>query len=374
MVRAEAVIDLGAISSNLARITEAAAGTPVMAVVKADGYGHGAVQVARRAREAGVAWLGVALPSEARALRESGDRGPLLAWLWAPGDEHLPSCIASRVDLAVSSAWALHEAEQAARRAGMTAHIHLKIDTGLSRNGASPADWSELLELAAAAQRQGRVEVTGIWSHLACADEPGHPSVNAQRLAFEAACQAASDVGLDVRWRHLANSAATLTRPDLHYDLVRAGIATYGVSPLQDREAASLGLQPAMTVRARVALVKALPVGAAVSYGATWQASRPTRVALVPMGYADGMPRAAGNRAWVGIHGARAPIVGRVAMDQFVIDVTDVAADVQPGDDIIVLGLQGPSADELAAAVDTIGYEIVTRMGPRLPRRYAGLA
>lgn len=374
MVRAEAVIDLGAISCNLARITEAAAGTPVMAVVKADGYGHGAVQVARQAREAGVAWLGVALPSEARALRESGDRGPLLTWLWAPGDEHLPSCIATRVDLAVSSAWALHEAEQAARRAGMPAHVHLKIDTGLSRNGASAADWSELLELAAAAQRQGRVEVTGIWSHLACADEPGHPSVDAQRLAFEAACRAASDVGLDVRWRHLANSAATLTRPDLHYDLVRAGIATYGVSPLQDREASSLGLQPAMTVRARVALVKALAVGAAVSYGATWQASRPTRVALVPMGYADGLPRAAGNRAWVGIHGARAPIVGRVAMDQFVIDVTDVAVDVQPGDDVIVLGPQGPSADELAAAVDTIGYEIVTRMGPRLPRRYAGPA
>lgn len=372
MVRAEAVIDLGAVRSNLALLAEAAAGTPVMAVVKADGYGHGAIQVARQAREAGVAWLGVALPSEARALRESGDRGPLLAWLWAPGDEHLVSCVASRVDLGVSSVAGMHEVEQAARRAGMPAHVHLKVDTGLSRNGATAGDWPELVDHAAAAHRQGRVEVAGIWSHLACADEPGHPSIDAQRAAFEAACQAASERGVDVRWRHLANSAATLTRPDLHYDLVRVGIAAYGVSPLQAGEATSLGLRPVMTVRARIALVKHLPVGAAVSYGATWRTSRPTRVALVPMGYADGIPRAAGNRAWVGIQGARAPIVGRVAMDQFVIDVTDVPAEVQPGDEVTVVGPTGPSADELASAVDSIGYEIVTRMGPRLPRRYVG--
>lgn len=374
MVRAEAVIDLAAIRHNVGLLTSAAQGSCVMAVVKADGYGHGAIETARQARDAGAAWLGVALPSEARKLREAGDRGPLLAWLWAPGDEHLPSCIASRVDLAVSSAWALHEVEQAARRAGMPAHVHLKIDTGLSRNGATASDWTELLEKAADAQRHGRLEVVGLWSHLACADEPGHPSIDAQRGAFDSACEVAAGLGVNVQWRHLANSAATLTRPDLHYDLVRVGIATYGVSPFPPAEATEFGLRPAMTVRARVALVKALAVGTAVSYGASWQATRPTRVALVPMGYADGFPRAAGNRGTVGIHGVRAPVIGRVAMDQFVIDVTDVSAEVTPGDEVIVLGPQGPSSDELAAAVDTIGYEIVTRMGPRLPRRYTGSA
>lgn len=368
-MRAEAVIDLGAIAENL-RVVQQAVSTEVMAVVKADAYGHGIVPVSRLMRVAGASWLGVALPAEARALRESGDRGPLLAWLWSPGDEHLVSCIATRVDLSVSSAWALTEVEQAARRAGVPAHVHLKVDTGLSRNGASQGQWADLFDRARAAQERGRIQVVGLWSHLACADEPGHPSIDRQRKAFEQAYEQVTTAGVDVRWRHLANSAAALTRPDLHYDLVRVGIAAYGVSPFPLRPASALGLKPAMTLRARIALVKEIPAGATVSYGGTWSPARATRIALVPVGYADGIPRIAGNRAEVSIKGMRFPMVGRVAMDQFVVEIGE--SEVEAGDEVVIIGEGGPSADELAVATDTIGYEIVTRIGPRIPRRYQG--
>jgi len=370
-MRAEATVDLGAILHNLGAVRQAVGSTAVMGVVKADAYGHGAAAVAQAMRSAGVPWLGVALPSEARALRESGDRGPLLAWLASPGDEHLASCIATRVDLSVSSTWALAEVEQAGHRAGVRPQVHLKIDTGLSRNGAAPGEWEELLISARRSQDRGRIQVVGLWSHLACADEPGHPSIDLQRDAFEVACDQALQAALEVRWRHLANSAAALTRPDLHYDMVRIGIAAYGVSPFPPQAATDYGLQAAMTLRARVALVKDIPAGAGVSYGLTWQASQPTRIALVPVGYADGIPRAAGNRAQVWINGSRHPVVGRVAMDQFVVDVGSTP--VQAGDEVIVFGDAGPTADELAVAADTIGYEIVTRIGPRVARRHRGL-
>lgn len=371
-MRAEAIVDLGAIEHNLRVVRDVVGSTPIMGVVKADAYGHGMGPVARLMRSAGADWLGVALPAEARALRDSGDRGPLLAWLWSPGDEHLPGCIATRVDLSASSTWALAEVEQAAHRAGMPAQVHLKIDTGLSRNGASPSQWQDLVTEARRYQDRGRIEVVGIWSHLACADEPGHPSIDRQREAFDAACQVATAAGLDVRWRHLSNSAAALTRPDLHYDLVRVGIATYGVSPFPPEPAAERGLRAAMTLRARISLVKDIPEGTSVSYGGTWTAQEPTRIALVPVGYADGIPRAAGNRAEVWIEGRAHPIVGRVAMDQFVIDLGQSQA--QAGDEVIVFGEHGPTADALAMASDTIGYEIVTRIGPRIPRRYLGAA
>lgn len=367
-MRAEASIDLGAIADNLKIVNQAVASTPVMGIVKADAYGHGMVPVSRLMRAAGATWLGVALPAEARALRESGDRGPLLAWLWSPGDEHLVSCIASRVDLSVSSTWAVAEVEEAARRAGVPAHVHLKVDTGLSRNGAPMPQWADLVDQARRAQERGRLQVVGLWSHLACADEPGHPSIDRQRAAFQQACEQVASAGIDVRWRHVANSAAALTRPDLHYDLVRVGIAAYGVSPFPPRPASEWGLRPAMTVRARIALVKEISAGASVSYGGTWSASKATRIALVPVGYADGIPRIAGNRSEVSVKGHRCPMVGRVAMDQFVIDVGE--AEVEAGDEVAIIGGDGPSADELAAATDTIGYEIVTRIGPRIPRRY----
>lgn len=369
-MRAEAIVDLDAIRHNLGVVRHRTGSTPVMGVVKADGYGHGAARVARQLRAAGAEWLGVALPAEARALRESGDRGPMLAWLFSPGDEHLASCVATRVDLSVSAGWALAEVEQAAHRAGIPAHVHLKIDTGLSRNGASASQWTELLSAARTLQDRGRIEVVGLWTHLACADDPVHPSIDAQRLAFEQAEQQVAQAGLQVRWRHLANSAAALTRPDLHADLVRIGIAAYGVSPFPARSASELGLRPAMTLRAEVALVKEVPAGAGVGYGLTWTASQPTRLALVPMGYADGIPRAAGNRASVWLNGGLHPIVGRVAMDQFVVDIGQASA--APGDEVVVFGEPGPPADVFAAAVDTIGYEIVTRIGPRVPRRYLG--
>jgi len=367
-MRAEAEVNLAAVRHNLGVVRQAVGSTPIMGVVKADAYGHGAAPIARTMRAAGAEWLGVALPAEARSLREQGDRGPLLAWLWSPGDEHLASCIATRVDLSVSSTWALAEVEQAAHRAGIPARVHLKIDTGLSRNGSSAGQWLDLLAQVSQSQARGRIEVVGIWSHLACADEPGHPSIDAQRDAFELANQQALDAGLQVRWRHLANSAAALTRPDLHYDLVRIGIAAYGVSPFPPQPASQAGLRAAMTLRAHVALVKEIPAGASVGYGATWTAPRATRLALVPVGYSDGIPRVAGNRAQAWLQGSRFPIVGLVAMDQFVLDIGQASA--QPGDEVILFGGPGPTADELATASGTIGYEIVTRIGARIPRRH----
>jgi len=379
VTRAEAVIDLEAIASNLGRTCQGIALDDVMAVVKADGYGHGMVPVARTAREVGAGWLGVALPSEALALRAAGDTGRILAWLWAPDDPDLPAAVGADVDLSVSSQWALDEIVAAGRASGVRPRIHAKVDTGLSRNGCAIDEWPQLSMALAGAQARGEIEIVAIWSHLANADapltDPLSASVHQQRTMLHQAVEIAQGYGLrDTRW-HLANSAATLQHPDTHGSLVRVGIALYGVSPFAERSVEELGLIPAMTLRAGIALVKQIQPGTGVSYGSTWTAKEPTTVALVPLGYADGIPRAASGKAWVSLGdsaGTALPTVGRIAMDQFVVAVP-AGVPVRAGDWVSIFGDPrhgAPTAEEWARASGSIGYEIVTRIGSRVPRTY----
>ena len=363
--RAEVEIDLGAIRHNLALLAERASGAAVMAVVKADAYGHGALPVARAAVEAGATWLGTCSLAEALELRRAGITARLLSWLDVPGVD-FESGIAEVVDLAASSVGELHHIAAAASRAGRQARVHLKIDTGLSRNGCPPESWPELVSAAAA---EPGVEVVSIWSHLACADEPEHPSIDAQAKRFAEAYDVARAAGLDPL-RHIANSAAILTRPDLHFDLVRPGIAMYGLNPVPQAE----NLRPAMTFRSAVALVKRVPAGESVSYGHTWTAPRDTNLALVPVGHADGVPRSLSGQMDVFLGGQRRPVAGRVCMDQLVVDCGDIA--VSPGDEVVLFGTGAsgePTAREWADKLGTIDYEIVTSMyRPRVRRRYLG--
>ncbi|MEI4279447.1 alanine racemase [Klenkia terrae] len=370
--RAEIVVDLDAIAANTA-VLRAHVGRPLMAVVKADGYGHGLVPAARAALAGGADALGVTVLEEALALRAAGVTAPVLSWQHVPGADYA-AALRADVELSVNAEWALAEVVAAARATGTTARVHLFVDTGLSREGATPADWPGLVEAAARAQDDGAVEVTGLWSHLAYADAPTHPTIAAQVAVFEEATAVARAAGLTAARRHLANSAATLALPDTWYDLVRPGVAVYGLDPLGG-DPADHGLRPAMTVRARVALTKRVPAGTGVSYGHTHHTTAETNLALVPVGYADGVPRAGGNRAPVLAAGARRTIAGRVCMDQFVLDLgDDVAA---PGDEVVLWGpgdAGEPTAQDWADAVDTIHYELVTRVGGRFARRHTGTA
>jgi alanine racemase len=366
--RAEVVVDLGAVRRNVALLAGRAAqtGASTMAVVKADGYGHGAIEVARAALAAGATWLGACSLHEALALRAADIHAPMLSWLDVPGEDLAPG-VAAGVDLSASSLSELRAVTGAAERAGRRASVHLKIDTGLSRNGCPPSEWPELVRAAAAAQAEGSVDVVAVWSHLACADEPGHPSIDRQAARFADAYRAARAAGLRPM-RHLANSAATLTRPDLHFDLVRPGIAVYGLNPVPQRE----DLVPAMTFRSSVALTKRVPAGEAVSYGHTWRTPQETTLALVPVGYADGVPRNLSGRMDVWLAGRRRPVVGRVCMDQIVVDCGDDA--VTEGDEVVLFGTGEhgePTAREWADTLGTIDYEIVTGMyRPRVRRSY----
>jgi alanine racemase len=372
MWQAEVRIDLDAIRDNVATL-RASTTAEVMAVVKADGYGHGMLPVARAALAGGATWLGVCTLDEALTLRRGGITAPVLAWLHAPGMP-LHEGIEAGIDLNAGSAGQLAELVTAARRAQRPARAHLKLDTGLSRGGATPAEWPLLLEEAAKAQADGDVEVVGIWSHFVYADAPGHETTDHQLAAFADGLAIAERYGVVPRYRHIANSAATLSRPDAHYDLVRPGIAVYGLSPLPPDYPTKL--RPAMTARARVTLTKRVPAGQGVSYGHTYVTDRETTLALVPLGYADGVPRHASNVGPVQLGGKTRTIAGRVCMDQIVLDCGDDP--VAPGDIATLFGPGdngGPTATDWAEAIDTINYEIVTRFGsPRVPRTYAGTA
>ncbi|HTJ71983.1 MAG TPA: alanine racemase [Actinospica sp.] len=374
--RLEARIDLDALRSNVRRLREIAAPARVMAVVKADAYGHGMVQCARAALEAGAAWIGTAVPEEALALRAAGITAPMLTWLHAPGDDFAALLLAD-VDVSVSGQWALHAVLEAVERTGRPARIQLKADTGLGRNGVQPHDWPLVVDEAVKAERDGLVRISGVWSHFACADEPGHPSIQRQLTAFQDALAYAEAAGVHPEVRHMANSPATLSLPESHFDLVRTGVAMYGLSPAPELgRPADYGLRPVMTLVARLASVKRAPAGHGVSYGHTYHTSEETRLALVPAGYADGIPRAASGVGPVSIGGRRYTIAGRVAMDQFVVDLgpgEETAAGPRPGDEAVLFGPGDdgtPTAQDWADATDTIGYEIVTRIGPRVPRVY----
>jgi alanine racemase len=369
----EVRIDLDAIRANLATLRQRAGDAAVMAVVKADGYGHGIIPSARAALDGGATWLGVATAGEALELRAAGISAPALAWLLGPDDDW-SAVAAQNVDVGVNARWALDRAADAAVGRGRPTRIHLKVDTGLGRAGATRDAWPDLVEAAAKAQADGRVDVVGVWSHLAYADNPGHPTIEQQRLAFEAALDVVTATDLEPAVRHLANSAATLVLPQTHYDMVRPGIAIYGLAPgPQVGTAGGLGLRPAMTFRTQIALTKRVAAGQGVSYGHRYTTSRETTLALVPVGYADGVPRHLTNVGEVAVNGKRYRIAGTVCMDQFMLDVGDDK--VHAGDDVMLFGpgdADKPTAEDWAEAIGTINYEIVSRVGPRVPRTYEG--
>lgn len=371
--RAEARIDLDAIRHNTSRLVEVAGSAQVLAVVKADAYGHGLNESARAARQGGATWLGVALLAEALELRAGGDDKRILAWLATPGDR-FEECVAADIDLSASAPWGIAEIVSASRAAGRPARVHLKVDTGLGRGGAFGSEWPTLIQEALAAESGGDISVVGLWSHMIFADQPRHPSVAAQTAAFAAAVELAERMGVRPEVRHLANSAATFALPDTHYDLVRPGIAVYGISPgEQVGTCASLGIVPAMTLVGRLAQAKRVPAGQGASYAHAYVTSSPATLGLVPIGYADGIPRRSSNVGPVLAAGRLRTVAGRMCMDQFVLDLGD--DDVSAGDEVILFGPGSggePTADDWAAACDTIAYEIVSCVGPRIPRVYSG--
>ena len=371
---ARAEIDLTAFRANLAALRAHVGSAELMVVVKADGDGHGMIACAREARVAGATWLGVATPAEALALRESGDSGRLLTWLYGV-EEDLTPLVAADVDVSAQSVDQVSRLVAAAATTERRARVHLKLDTGLSRNGAAVADWPDVCAAAVEAEEAGALEVVGVWSHLAAADELGHPSVAAQVAAYQRGYEVARAAGLEPALRHLANSAGALVVPEARLDLVRVGIAAYGIDPAPGiAAAAGVRLQPVMSLRSQLVNVKSIAAGSGVSYGLTWTADRATTVGLVPLGYGDGIPRHASNRAEVGWAGGRAPIRGRVCMDQFVVELGPDAS-AEPGAEVVLFGSGDdgePTAEEWAEWCGTIGYEIVTRIGARVPRVYRG--
>ncbi|KAA9084162.1 alanine racemase [Microbacterium radiodurans] len=363
----EAIVDVDAIAENVRHLRRLT-GVEVIAVVKADGYGHGALRAATAALAGGASRLGVADIAEALDLRRAGITAPIVAWLHAPGADFRPA-VERRVELGISSFGQL-QAAAAAASADRPADVHLKVETGLGRNGVEPADWSRVCFEAARLERVGRLRVVGVFSHLSNTS----PEDDRASLArFDDALTVATDAGLAPELRHIAASNAAISLPEARLNCVRLGIAIYGLSPFADRTSADLGLRPAMTLRAPVAAVRRVPAGQGVSYGYTHRTDGETTLALVPLGYADGVPRQASGRGPVVIGGRRFTVAGRIAMDQFVVDVGDAAVSV--GDDVVLFGdptLGVPSAAEWAEAADTIDYDIVTRIGARVTRRPGG--
>lgn len=367
--RAQALIDLSAIEHNVKRLLSGtrAAG---LAVVKADAYGHGLVPVAKRALSAGATWLGTALLEEAIALRDSSIDAPIIAWL-TPISDDFESAIRKRIDLAIPSIEHLHAVMKSSEALGISPRIHLEVDTGMSRGGALN-EWNSLLVETAKFANCGKLEVVGIWSHFARADEPGHSFNEEQRENFNLRVAEAKELGITPKLLHLSNSAATLSNSSAHFDLVRLGIAMYGLSPDFEKMGGSesLNLKPAMSLRAQLHLVKEVPAGSQVGYGGTAITSRDTKLGVVAMGYADGVPRNANSNAGVLVGNRKAPIIGRVSMDQFVVEIGNDSI-AHAGDWAYLIGSEGGdgyTADAWAMACGTINYEIVTRIGPRVPR------
>ena len=369
-VNGEAVVDLAAIAHNVGILREHAGSAQVMAVVKADGYGHGATEVARAAVRAGVAELGVATVGEALALRRDGITAPVLAWLHPPGTDFAPA-LSADVQIGVSSARQVDDLIDAVERTGRTAVVTIKVDTGLNRNGVSAQEYPDVLDALRRAAAADAVRVRGIMSHLVSGDEPDNPLNDLQGQRFSAMLVEARRSGVDFEVAHLSNSPSAMTRPDLGFDMVRPGIAVYGLSPVPDL--GGMGLLPAMTLRSQVAMVRPVRAGDGVSYGHTWIADRDTTVALLPLGYADGVFRALSGRIDVLINGRLRRSVGRICMDQFVVDLGPGVPDVAEGDQAVIFGpgSEGePTAQDWAEALGTIHYEVVTSPRGRVLRTY----
>ena len=360
---AQAVIDLEAVAHNTRLLAGAAGAAGLMAVVKADGFGHGATQMTRVALRHGASWAGVTSAAEALALRADGIEAPILMWLYSP-TETFEDLLRNRIDVSVSSLPSLAAVADAALRTGTIGYVHLKADTGLSRGGSPIDEWPDLVEWARKYEAANLLRVRGVWSHLANAEAIDNPRLRTQLNLFAEMRAIAGAVPIT----HLANSAALLQLPETHLDLARPGIALYGVEPVPGR---TFGLRPAMTLQAQVILTKRVPAGAGVSYGPDFVTDRETTLALLPVGFADGVPRSAGGRAYVAVNGVRCPIVGRIAMDQCVVDVGDLP--VRVGDTAVVFGAGDdgePTVVDWAGWADTNPHEVLTGVGPRVERQY----
>ena len=360
-------INLDAIVHNLDVMRARASQAKVMGVVKANAYGHGAVEVAKTLERAGVDYLGVVDVREALALREAGISTPILAWLHDPSDDFV-AALTNQIDLGIANIEQLGHIAKAAALTGEVARLHLKIDTGLGRNGSTAAEWADLLD--AVKSLGDAVEVVGIFSHLSTTSRQDDLE---QIERFDAAVSEAKRAGVNFTLRHLTASDGSLAYPDAHYEMVRIGVALYGLDPFSANRGSEYGLIPAMTAVSKVTQIKRVPAGHGVSYNYLHRTTRETNLALVPVGYAEGLPRAATGKAEVSIGGKRYPILSQIAMDQFVLDIGDDP--IQVGDEVVIFGDGAtgvPSADDLANASGTINYEIVTRMGGRFQREYLG--
>jgi len=364
-MRAVVEVNLTAITNNIALI-KGETSAEILAVVKADAYGHGLIPVAKCAIQSGATWLGVALIEEALTLRQSGVTAPLIAWLTPPSAD-FKAAIDSNIDLSIPSLRHLELVVAAGKAIGKTPRVHIEVDTGMSRGGLL-GEWQEFL----IAIKGADVEVIGFWSHFARADEPDEIANKKQLQEFEAKLTELREHGINPKYVHFANSAATLMNPNSHNDIIRLGISMYGLSPDVKTlgSSQSLNLKPAMTLKAEVHLVKRVPAGSPVGYGGTEKTSRDTKLAIITMGYSDGIPRNTTSAAGVFVAGAKAPIIGRVSMDQFVVDLGP-DSDAKTGDIAEIFGPLGYSIDDWAEAAGTINYEMVTRIATRVPRIYA---
>ena len=371
MSRASAEINLSAIAQNFKSIKSRTT-ADVLAVVKADAYGHGLIPVSKALEEAGADWFGTALLEEAINLRKAGILKPIISWL-TPLGEDFKSAIDLDIDLGIPSIDLLDEVIKAASLTGKTARIHLEIDTGMSRGGVL-SEWDQLIKSVLAGVNLKQLKVIGIWSHFARADEPDELMNQEQLSLFEEKVNQAKAAGIDAQFIHIANSAALFTNKSAHKNIIRSGIALFGLSPdiKTIGDSSSLGLKPAMKLKAKLNLVKEVKAGSSVGYGGTALIKSDTKLGVVALGYADGIPRSTNNLAGVFVDKKRAPIIGRVSMDQFVVDL-GITSTAKTGDEVIVFG-DGSSGeytvDEWAKAANTINYEIITRIGPRVPRIY----
>lgn len=360
-------VDLGAIAHNLGCVKERLApGVQAMAMVKADGYGHGIVPVARRLAAAGATWFGAATPGEARALRAAGlDQGVLLL---SPVTDAAVITELCELNVALVATDAASVDAYLAADLPRPLRLHLKVDTGMGRLG---LPWGRSAEVATKIAGERRLELEGVWTHFTDADTPSRDATLAQLEAFELALAALARHGVDVPLRHTANSAATLAYPEAHYDMVRPGIVLYGHYPSEAVAAVEPRLRPAMRLSAPVTFVKPVGAGTGVSYGRLWRAPADTRLATVRIGYADGYPRLLTGVGWASVRGVRCEVVGRVCMDQLLLDV-GATADVRVGDRATLWGGDGPDAEALAQAIGTVSYELLTRLMPRVEREYSG--
>lgn len=371
MSRASAEINLSAITQNFKSIKSRTT-ADVLAVVKADAYGHGLIPVSKALEEAGADWFGTALLEEAINLRKAGILKPIISWL-TPLGEDFKSAIDLDIDLGIPSIDLLDEVIKAASLTGKTARIHLEIDTGMSRGGVL-SEWDQLIKSVLVGVNLKQLKVIGIWSHFARADEPDELMNQEQLSLFEEKVNQAKVAGIDAQFIHIANSAALFTNKSTHKNIIRSGIALFGLSPDVKTigDSSSLGLKPAMKLKAKLNLVKDVKAGSSVGYGGTAVLKSDTKLGVVALGYADGIPRNTNNLAGVFVDKKRAPIIGRVSMDQFVVDL-GITSNAKTGDEVIVFGDGSGgeyTADEWAKAANTINYEIITRIGPRVPRIY----